>query len=402
MKALDSHRPLRIVHSESSCGWGGQEIRILAEAAGMIARGHEVSLVCPEAAPIYHAARERGIPTTALPIERRNGQAFSAVRHWLRRNPVDVANTHSSTDSWLFSIAARLLRRRPGIVRTRHISSQIARDPFTRWLYGRGADLLVTTGERLRQSFLERGVSSERVLSIPTGIDTAHFAPGNRAAARRRLGLPDGRTIVGIVATIRSWKGHLYLLDALAALPQREQMLLLIVGDGPSRQLVENRIADRGLAGNVYLAGQQHDVAPWLHAMDIFALPSYANEGVPQSIMQAMSCGLPVVSTNVGSIDEAVLHETTGLLVPPKDSESLGQAVARLITDPDLRERFGAEARRVALSRFTFSKMIDRMENVFRRAAHVGTRPVFGRPHSASLTPAPDPELMAVPCDLIN
>jgi glycosyltransferase involved in cell wall biosynthesis len=171
--------------------------------------------------------------------------------------------------------------------------------------------------------------------------------------------------IVGIVATIRSWKGHLYLIDAFAGLPQREKTLLVIVGDGPSRRMVEDRIAERNMGANVLLAGQQSDVAPWLRAMDIFALPSYANEGVPQSIVQAMSCGLPVVSTHVGSIDEAVSHEQTGLLTLPKDAAALGRALARLLADPALRRQLGAEGRRVAIEEFTFSQMIDRMERVF-------------------------------------
>jgi glycosyltransferase involved in cell wall biosynthesis len=364
-----SRRPLRIVHTESSLGWGGQEIRILVEAAGMISRGHEVSLVCPAEAAIYQEARERGIPVTALPIARRDRRGFAAVRNWLRDARADVINTHSSTDSWLVSLAARTIRRRPGIVRTRHISPDVARDPLTRWLYGRGADRLVTTGERLRQSFLTRlRLPSDHVISIPTGIDTDHFAPGDRQEACRRLGLPADRLIVGIVATIRSWKGHVYLIDALSELPQKEQTLLLVVGDGPSRHFVEERIVQRGLAGSVRMVGQQRDVAPWLQAMDVFALPSYANEGVPQSIMQAMSCGLPVVSTHVGSVDEAATHEKTGLLVAPKDATALGAALERLLADPSLRRRMGEAGRRAATADFTFSRMIDRMEEVFYRA----------------------------------
>jgi glycosyltransferase involved in cell wall biosynthesis len=385
-------RPLRIMHSESSLGWGGQEIRILVEAAGMIARGHEVSLICPTEAVIFQAARERGIPVTALPIARRNWRGLAAVREWLKRNPADVVNTHSSTDSWLVSLAARTIRRRPGIVRTRHISSEVARDPFTRWLYGRGADRLVTTGERLRQSFLARlRLPSEQVTSIPTGIEIDHFAPADQHEARARLGLPQDRLIIGIVATIRRWKGHVYLVDALADLPQRDQTLLLIVGDGPSRHLVEERIARHGLSGSVRMVGQQSDVAPWLQAMDVFVLPSYANEGVPQSIMQAMSCGLPVVSTHVGSVDEAVAHEKTGLLVAPQDAAALGAALAAILTDPPLRRRMGEEGRRVAAANFTFSQMIDRMEEVFYRAAQGVVSPAApaGKREVATESPGP-------------
>ena len=100
-------------------------------------------------------------------------------------------------------------------------------------------------------------------------------------------------------------------------------MQLVIVGDGPQRGALEAQVAALQLHGRVRFTGNLKDVAPWLQAFDIFALPSYANEGVPQAIMQAMACGLPVVSTPVGSIGEIVSHEETGLLVAPHDATSL-------------------------------------------------------------------------------
>jgi glycosyltransferase involved in cell wall biosynthesis len=331
----------------------------------LVARGHHVQLLCPAEAPIYRAAQERGLDVTPLPIARRNWQALAAARTWMRRHRVDAINTHSATDSWLFALAARTLRRRPAIVRTRHISARLAPDPLTRWLYGRGADLLVTTGERLRQVFLEHyRLPPEHVVSAPTGIDTDHFSPGERRHARRQLGLPPDRLIVGIVATIRRQKGHIYLLDAVRQMPQRDDVLVLVVGDGPSRNLVEAKIAECGLTRQVLMVGQQRDVTPWLHSMDICTLPSCA-EGVPQSILQAMSCGLPVVATAVGGIVEAVAHEQTGLLVPPQDPAALAQALARLASDAALRQRMGQQGRRIAVEQFTVSQMLDRMEDVF-------------------------------------
>ena len=85
-------------------------------------------------------------------------------------------------------------------------------------------------------------------------------------------------------------------------------------------------------------AGNQADVAPWMQALDLFCLPSYANEGVPQALMQAMACGLPVVTTPVGSIGEIVQDGETGRLVPPGDAGALGAAIEALLADAPLRE----------------------------------------------------------------
>ena len=226
---------------------------------------------------------------------------------------------------------------------------------------------MVTTGERLRRQLIrDLDLPESHVTSVPTGIDLAHYALRDKAAARRALGLPEAGFFTGIIATLRSWKGHRYLLDAWAALPAGSDRLL-VVGDGPGRDNLRRQAADLGITLRVVMPGNQDDVAPWLAALDVFALPSYANEGVPQAIMQAMAMGLPVVSTPVGSIPEIVVDGETGLLVPPRDTEALRAALARLAGDPALCRRFGETAVARAGKRFADGLMLDRMETIFRQ-----------------------------------
>src|SRR3954470_17054253 len=144
---------LRIVHTESSTGWGGQEIRILTEAEGMLGRGHQVTLLTPLTATIYQEAQRRRIPVFAMAIERKRLPAFVAMGRWLAAHGTqyDVINTHSSTDSWLTALAAIWLRGGPPLVRTRHVSTAVSRDRATRWLYTRASAHVVTTGEALRR-----------------------------------------------------------------------------------------------------------------------------------------------------------------------------------------------------------------------------------------------------------
>jgi len=135
---------MRIVHTESSLGWGGQELRILSESRGLARRGHEVTLLCPLEARIHAEAPSFGLRTVALPIAIKRIDGLLALRRWLRTNACDVVCTHSSTDSWLGALAALGLRR--PIVRMRHISAPAPRNALTRWLYGRPARI-VTTGD---------------------------------------------------------------------------------------------------------------------------------------------------------------------------------------------------------------------------------------------------------------
>ena len=360
---------MKILHTESSCGWGGQEIRILDEARGMSARGHEVAIVAPREARIYEAALKRGLRLEALPIARKGPGGVLAVRRWLQTHRVDVINSHSSTDSWLAALACATLARAPALVRTRHISASIPNNLPSRWLYRSATRHIVTTGENLRMQLVrDNGIPPERITSVPTGIDSVHFAPGARDAARRSTGLPLERRLVGIVATLRSWKGHRHLVEALRPLPG--DVGLVIVGDGPQRENIESKIRELGVGDRVWLVGNQDDVLPWLHSLDVFALPSYANEGVPQALVQAMLCALPCVTTAAGSIGEIARDGMTAIVVKAQDVVDLQRGLERALGDAELRIRLGNAARLYCAANLGVETMLDRMERVFRDVAH--------------------------------
>ena len=359
---------MKIVHTESSCGWGGQEIRILEESKGMIERGHQVTVLCPAESRIHAEAPRWGVAVEALPIGRKNLGGMLALRRWLKAHDVDVLNTHSSTDSWLAALACTTIANPPPIVRTRHISAPVPDNAPTRWLYAKATRHIVTTGEALRRELIERnGYPADMITSVPTGIDPLRFAPGTKQEARKGLGLEPDCHYIGIVATLRSWKGHLYLLDAFAAV-NAPGWKLLIVGDGPMRSSIEQRIAELGIADKTFLAGQQRNPEDWLRALDIFCLPSYANDGVPQALVQAMMTELTVVTTPSGAIGEAITEGETGRMVALKDSLSLANAIRSLISNTELSHRLAGNARRWALAKFSRESMLDRMEAVFLKA----------------------------------
>lgn len=366
MNTARTRRPLHIVHTEASQGWGGQELRILSESLGMMERGHRVTLLTPRGARIYTAAQERGIAVISLPFERKKLRGVIAMRRWLAANPIDLINSHSSTDSWLVALA-QLGRRRVPVVRTRHISAPISNNAFTRWMYLRATNHVVTTGERLRRELIETNrFPPAHVTSVPTGMEPTQFTPGDKSKARTALALPTEARLIGIVATLRSWKGHQYLVEAFDRL-DAPNTRLVIVGDGPGRTRIEDKIKAAGLTDRVILTGNQNDVLPWLQAMDVFALPSYANEGVPQALVQAMLCAKAIVTTDVGSILDAVTADQSALIVPARDSEQLANALRRLLDDAALSERLGNQARVVAVAGFSRATMLDSMEAIFAR-----------------------------------
>jgi glycosyltransferase involved in cell wall biosynthesis len=178
------------------------------------------------------------------------------------------------------------------------------------------------------------------------------------------LGLPQNFTLIGIVATLRDWKGHRYLIEAFTKL-DRPDVRLAIVGDGPQRQNIEEKIRERDIGKRVWLAGNQTEVLPWLQALDIFALPSYANEGVPQALVQAMLCGLPCVTTATGSIGEVARDGDTAIIVRAEDAADLRRGLERLLADAPLRTRLGERARLHCVANCSVENMLEGMEKVF-------------------------------------
>jgi glycosyltransferase involved in cell wall biosynthesis len=364
-----SRRPLVIAHTESSDGWGGQEIRILTEAAGMQSRGHRVVVHGAHGSRIVAEAARFGVPAVALPIGRKRPAGVMAMHRALRAVPFDIVNTHSSTDTWLTAVALRAGRRaRPVLVRTRHVSVPVPNDAATQWLYRKATARLVTTGESLRATLIrDNGIDPGRIESIPTGIDGSRFAPGDQLVARAALGLPAEARLIGIVATLRSWKGHRYLLEAVARLANRHARLV-IVGDGPQRAALAAQVDALSLRDRVVFALQQDDVAPWLRALDVFALPSYANEGVPQALLQAMFIGVACITTDAGAIPEVARDRETALIVAKEDVGALAGGLDILLADDALRDRLAANARTFVAPRYGLPAMLDRMEGAFRSA----------------------------------
>ncbi|HEU5219085.1 MAG TPA: glycosyltransferase, partial [Gemmatimonadales bacterium] len=197
----------------------------------------------------------------------------------------------------------------------------------------RSADRVIGVSQSLADLALRLGAPADRVRVIPNGIDGARFRPGSKREARRALGLPENRPVVLSVGGLTDRKGHHRIIQLLPALRASHPDILLAVVGGPT---VEGDTGPRlraltgelGLSEHVRLAGAcPHDQIPaWLRAADLFCLAT-RNEGRPNAVIEALACGLPVVTTDVGGNAEIVRPGQDGLLVPFGDPDALLQAV---------------------------------------------------------------------------
>jgi glycosyltransferase involved in cell wall biosynthesis len=351
---------------------GGQERRVLAESIGMRGRGHDLWIVTPSDGALASRARDAGLDV--IPLSFRRWRLLDNARFLaslVRRLEPDVVNSHSSADSWTAALARRTGARKGALVRSRHISAHVEPGLLHRFLYGQ-ADFVITTGESVRRDLAESGLFPlERSASIPTGVDLDRFRPepGGRAEARRALGVGVEGPVLGVVAYLREDKGHAVLLRAMPEILRRcPGCVLVVVGDGPERERLETFARRLEIEAAVRFAGLREDIPFVLSALDVFCLPSVRNEGVPQSALQAGAAAVPVVSTAVGGIPEAVVHGRTGSVVPPGDEGALASAILELIEDPASRRRLGQAGREHVSASFSMQRMLDLTERAYAAA----------------------------------
>ncbi len=359
-------RPLTILHTEASLGWGGQEIRIVLEAESLSRLGHRLLIVAPPESRIFSEASARGITAIPLAMTRRTFPvALMRLIRLIEQHRVDIVNTHSSLDSWIASLAARLSTRRPRIIRTRHIHTAVRGGKI---IYGTLPDQIITTSEAIRQLLIARcGVRPDQIATIPTGVDLDQFHPAVPETFRQEMGIGRETVLIGMVSVLRSWKGHQYFLAAVDRLrKQAARMAFVIVGDGPIRGQIEQWRADLHLEATVTLTGHRNDVPQILAALDVLVLPSYAHEGIPQILLQAQAMATAVVASDIDGIREVVIDGETGLLSPPRDSQALAGRIERLIGDAALRERLGQQSRARVLAQWTLPQMTDRILALYR------------------------------------
>lgn len=322
---------MRILHTEASQGWGGQEIRIINESKIFSEKGHSVAIAANHNSPLIQNARKAGLTVIEVNLSKKNIKSLISLHTAIKYFSPDVISCHSSTDHWLSAVARFFLKNAPKIVRTRHISAKVTRNFPTKWLYNYGSDHIMTTGNEIRNALLgDNFVKEKNISSVPTGINENLFIHGDKKIARSVTKLPESKIIIGIIATLRSWKGHSYLIDAVSEIPNNS-IQLVIVGDGPQKENLQNQVKLLGCEKKIKFVGQQDNVLPYLQSFDCFALPSYANEGIPQALLQAMAIGLHIITCAIGGIPEAIESYPRNTIVSTKSSDALKDAILSFI-----------------------------------------------------------------------
>jgi sugar transferase (PEP-CTERM/EpsH1 system associated) len=237
------------------------------------------------------------------------------------------------------------------------------------------------------------GIDAARIERICNGVDTERFTPSHepRRAFPHAPFRDERLVLVGTVGRLEPVKDQLALARAFAAAIAREprarkHLRLAIVGDGSLRPAIERVLDDAGVRDLAWVAGERSDVAQLLPAFDVFVLPSLA-EGISNTLLEAMACGVPVVATAVGGNAELVVAGETGDLVPSNDADALAGAMLALAADEGRRARMAAASRERALREFSLTEMVRRYGALYEREIERRARPsrAAAREHGAAV-----------------
>lgn len=258
-----------------------------------------------------------------------------------RRFPFDVIDAHFAYPDGLAAWLLGKVFRCPVTVTLRGTIVPLSRYRLRRiqirWVLA-GVNRIFAVSDSLKAVAVGLGTPGDKIRVIPNGVDTARFGPASSAEARQALGLPPDRRILLSVGTLSPRKGHQRVIDVLPHIRATHPDLLYVVLGGPGVEgdtgpLLERLIAQHGLRDHVRLLGAQpHEEVPrWLAAADLFCLAT-TNEGRANVILEALACGVPVVTTDVGGSREVIADGMDGLLVAPGDPAALTAALLRALS----------------------------------------------------------------------
>jgi glycosyltransferase involved in cell wall biosynthesis len=305
-------------------------------------------------------------------LHRQPGVDFGCIgrlARFLDEERADLIHAYHYTP-FFYAAAARGFRRRWPILYAEHARPVLDRPRPKRLLFNRCAfqsvDRVVAVGECMRDALIKNEKITRRIDVIYNGVDvTPASSQHARAEVRAELNLGANDFVIIQVARLDPVKDHLTAIETMRRLTAvRDDIRLLLVGDGPERQRVHDAISAHRLDAQIRVLGVRHDVTRLLQAADAFLLTSIA-EAIPVSILEAMSTALPVVATAVGGVPEVVIDGSTGLLAPAGDAAALCAAIQQLTSDESRRRQLGACGAERARSAFSQAQMISRYQQCY-------------------------------------
>jgi glycosyltransferase involved in cell wall biosynthesis len=366
-------RRVRVMHVLSSFTTGGAEMNTTRLVASLSERGFDQIVV--SLTPEVHAnvASQLAVPLLHPERSRRLVGSIAYLTGIAREFSPDLIHGRAYR-SWPECSAAKLFARHtPKLLQSFHGATSLDIEQWRRKFMACGlrtlADSFIAVSDDLARRVVEQWrLPADRVEVIPNGVDLNHFTPAaDNRALRASLGISPGAFVIGSVGSLREVKNPGFLIRAFSEFDRQvEDAVLLIVGDGDLRTELETLGRELGVSRRILFCGRQTNVRDHIVAMDLFVQPSF-KEGSPTAVLEALACGVPAIAARSSGCVE--LQQRTGvpLLVDGQDDTALAEQLLRLHGDGRRRAALGRRSREVVAESFSFERMINSYERVYRR-----------------------------------
>lgn len=355
-----------VVHYTDSNGFGGAEQALLNLMTELEAQNwRSILMYHPSAgiAPLIEQAARLDIEL--YPVPRMPDGQLGARRVWafsrkLRTRRPDVFHAHLTWPlACKFGLTGAILAGVPAITATIQLYVEFPLNPsifVQQRLIASRVGRYIAVSQAVAKRLIQKLRLPERKVQVihncvPAASDPIHYRPSERAS----------QPVVLTVARLDEQKGHHYLLEAAVQVPEAQ---FVLAGDGPLRASLEAQARALGVERQVRFLGYRKDISDLLAKCDVFVLPSLY-EGLPLSILEAMWAGKPVIATQIGGSDEAVIAGETGILIPPADPDALATAIRTILADPSLAQRLASAGRARVEQEFSAKKMVQQVTHIY-------------------------------------
>jgi len=354
-------RSLRVLHIDTEFGWRGGQQQVAYLVEGMQRQGYGAAVVCQPGSDLERYCREKA--WACYPV-RTHGEVDAVagyrVARLCRKERFDVLHLHAA-HALALGVWAKLFGAPGKMVASRRVDFHIKKNWLSRFKYDNPyLNRIICISDQIRNVLLADGIPDQKLQTIHSGVDVHRFdgvlPPDD---FREKLGIPRDHILVGTMAAMADHKDYPNLLHAAEMVCQRTaNITFCAVGSGPEEEKIHKLAQELKLGERLVFTGFRKDVGNFLKSYDIFVHASYL-EGLGTSILDAQSVGLPIIATRTGGIPEIIDHGKTGLLVPPRDSRSLADAICDLAADAVIRKKLGAGAL-ASVQNFSIEKTVAR------------------------------------------
>lgn len=349
---------IRILEMESSKGWGGQEKRTVRLVNNLPKDEYKVFWAVEEDSTLYKKKDEINAEFFTIKLNKiYNLKTIFTLVRFVKDNKIDIISTHSGKDSWIGNFVGWISNTK--VVRVRHLIVPI-KSPKSYNM----ADKVVTVSDQVKNYLLSAGVKEEKLTTVFTGIDTEKFSDKLEYDLKKELNIDESTKLIGVVAVLRRAKRHKELIETVLKLDI--DVKLIIVGDGPQMNNLKKLVEEKSAYDKVVFLGHRNDVDKLLPNFDIFVLAS-EHEALGTSLLEAQSCGVPVLASNTGGIPEALKNGETGMLFDNFDM--LESQFNDILKNGEKLQRFRQNCRKFILEKFSVEKMMDDTKKLYRELA---------------------------------